>query len=310
MTPEPMKPALLAAAPPSEPPVALEVVAPRFPVHAWPLLPRLLGIAAQVVCALNILFLVVLSLMEIVAGTVTVPPGFVVRMLGVYTLVPLALLQGLRWLTRATVLVEPTRLVLVRRWERFEIPFDSLERIRPWWLPLPGVGLSLRMKSGRRFRHGLQMFDPSPLLEAIGQQVGELGEQAAKHPFVPYAQARNEFLRRRWYHLAFKYVVFSLVPAGIIFRLNQYIMFGGLFGEYQMYGLKRYLLNFLGHWSSMAAYLVLYASFWRVLAEGLALAVAWGAPARARGVRRWVEIACRVVVYAGIPAFIGARLLL
>jgi hypothetical protein len=233
----------------------------------------------------------------------------VVRMLAVYALVPLALVRGLRWLTSAAVVVEPERLVLVRRGDRFEIPFSSLERLRLWRLPFPGVGLTLRMKSGRAFRYGLQTFDPAPLLEAIGQHEG-LDTRAAAHPFIPYARARNELVRRRWYHLAFKYVLFSLVPTVIIFRLHQYIVYGGPFGEYQMFGLKRYLTTFAGYWSSMAAYLVLYASGLRVLAEAVSLGWAWRAPSHARSARRWVEIACRVIIYAGVPALIGARILL
>jgi len=304
-----MNPAQLAADMPSTPPASSEAPVLRFQVHAWPLPLRLLAIAAQLVGALDILFLSGVSLAELLTGETLTPPGFVVRMLAVYTLVPFALVQGLRWLTSASVVVESDRLVLIRRRDRFEVPFSSLERLRLWRLPFPGVGLTLGMKSGRAFRYGLQTFDPAPLLEALGQRDG-LDTRAVDHPFIPYARARNELVRRRWYHLAFKYVLFSLVPTVILFRLHQYIVYGGPFGEYQMFGPQRYLTTFAIYWSSMAAYLVLYSSFLRVLAEGVSLAWAWRAPAHVRGVRRWVEITCRVLIYAGVPSLIGARILL
>ena len=46
------------------------------------------------------------------------------------------------------------------------------------------------------------------------------------------------------YHSAFKYVVYSLVPALPLFRVHQWIAYGGSFGEYYAFGLKAYLLGF------------------------------------------------------------------
>ncbi len=294
---------------PAMPPAADEASAPRFQVHAWRLPARLFALVALVVCGANILFLSVLSVAEIILSEMILPLNLVPRWVAVYSLLPLVLVRALRWFTTATVLVKPGQLVLVSRRARYEIPLDAVERIRPWWLSLPGPGLTLRMKSGRDFRYGLQVSDPVPLLEAIAQR-DALGERAVEHLLVRFAQARHEFLRRRWYHLAFKYVLFSLVPTVILFRLHQYITFGGPFGEYQMYGLGRYLRSFFVQWSNTAAYLFLYAGCWRGGAELLALGATRLFPRRARGVRRFTEITLRVVYYAGLPGLIAVRLLL
>jgi hypothetical protein len=304
-----MQPAMHVSDVPVVPPTADEASAPRFQVQAWGLPTRLLASVALVICGANILFLAGLALTEILVGERMMPPGLLPRWIVAYSLVPLAFVGALRWLNAATVLVESGRLVLVLRRTRYEIPLASIERIRPWWLPLPGHGLALRMKSGRGFRYGLRVPAPVALLEAIGQRE-PLGTRAAEHLLVRFAQARDELLLRRWYHLAFKYLLFSLLPTGIVFRLHQYITYGGPFGEYQFYGLERYLKSFSGYWISGIAYLLLYAAIWRALAELLAFGATWLSPRRARGVRRFTEIALRVVYYAGIPALLAVRLLL
>lgn len=291
------------------PPAADEASAPRFQVHAWRLPARLFAIVALAICGANILFLSALSAAEIITSEMMLPPGLIRRVVLWYSLVPLALVGALRWLTAATVLVEPGRLVLVLRRTRYEIPLASIERIRPWWLPLPAPGLSLRMKSGRAFRYGLQVPAPAPLLKAIGQQ-DALGVRAGEHLFVRFVQARHEFLRRRWYHLGFKYVLFPLVPAVITFRLHQFITYGGPFGEYQTYGLGRYLRSFFAQWGDVAASLLLYAVCLRAVAELLALGMTWLSPRHVRGIRRFTEIALRVFYYGGIPGLLAVRLLL
>jgi hypothetical protein len=52
------------------------------------------------------------------------------------------------------------------------------------------------------------------------------------------------------YHSAFKYVVYSLVPALPLFRVHQWIASGGTFGEYYAFGFKAYLLGFAVYWGA------------------------------------------------------------
>jgi hypothetical protein len=164
------------------------------------------------------------------------------------------------------------------------------------------------MKTGRNFRRGLELADPTPLAEALGQ--AGLATGAASHPSTVYARAKAAS-RRRWFdRAAVKFGAFPLLPAVLVFRAHQVITYGGPFGQYQVYGLGPYLRTFAGYWVGMAANLVLYAAVWRVLAEAAALSTAWAAPSRAGGVRRFAEIACRVAYYLGASALVLAPFLL
>ncbi|QRO02719.1 hypothetical protein JRI60_29295 [Archangium violaceum] len=224
-------------------------------------------------------------------------------------LVLFGLTRILRLLTTATFSVEPGRLVLERRDERFEIPLASVDAIRVWRLLMPGEGFSLRMKSGRDFQYSPQVADPLPVLEAIGRENPGVSA-AARHPHVAFAHARAVLARRRWYHWLIKFVLFPLVPTVIMFRANQYITYGGPFAQYKMYGLGPYLQSFGTYWAHYTGVLVVYAVLLRVLFEWVAFAAVWISPRHARGGRRFVEVTCAVLYYVGIPAFMGAQFLL
>jgi apolipoprotein N-acyltransferase len=127
-----------AAAEPVPPPHPGADAAPRFRVHAWWPALRLLATAAQVLSAGNLLYLVAISLLGILEGLDAFTPLELLLRMGVLSLLPLVLVGLLRRLTAATLLVEPTRLVLQLRDVRFEIPLESVAGIEPWKLPLPG----------------------------------------------------------------------------------------------------------------------------------------------------------------------------
>ncbi|WP_257446842.1 hypothetical protein [Archangium lipolyticum] len=293
---------------PAEPPVNGQASAPRFQVHAWPLALRLLGSALQVLTALTVLYASVLVMAFTFTGSQNPVPPARAGWCALLALVLFGLTRLLRLLTTATFSVEPGQLVLERRDERFEIPLASVDVVRVWWLP-PGAGFSLRMKSGRDFQYSPQVADPLPVLEAIGREKPEVSA-AARHPHVVFAHARSVLASRRWYHWLIKFVLFPLVPTVIMFRANQYITYGGPFGQYQMYGLGPYLQSFGTYWAHYTGCLVVYASLLRVLFELVAFVAVWISPRHARGVRRFVEVTCAVLYYVGIPAFMGAMFLL
>jgi apolipoprotein N-acyltransferase len=204
----------------------------------------------------------------------------------------------------AAIEVRDGALVLQQRRRRFEIPCESIDRVVPWTVPLPSDGVWLRLKSGRRFRYGLQVADPGALIDAlVAGGAAEHLRAAAQHPAAIYARSRNR-TPRRWYHPVFKFAVFALVPALPLFRLHQWIAYGGTFGEYYTYGLKAYLLAFGIYWTTAAIYLVLYAAVLRALTEIAALAAAWVVPSRAPAVRRAAEIAYGIFYYGGVPALL------
>lgn len=290
---------------PATPPADPGAEAPRhFTLHAWHRAARLVSVLAQLVHAANLAHLALLLGGAVFGDGERVPPLFLALRLALFSLLPLALVRLLRWWGRATVDVEPERLVLQLRGVRYEIPRPSLDAVRPWKLPLPVPGFSLRMKSGRSFAYGLEAGDPLALLDALAQH------GAADLPGTRFAQALALTRRRGWL-LALKFGLVPLVVAGIFFRAHQYITYGGPFGQWQMFGLAAYLRSFVfEYWLIVFVGLLLYAALWRGFAEALALTGAWVMPSRARGARRFAEWLCTLAYYVGLPAFILARFFL
>lgn len=284
--------------------------APRtFPLHAWPLSLRVVTLLAQLVHAANVVHLSAILILGSLEGALPAPPLYLALRIGLFSLVPLGLVRLLRRWSRATVDVGAEQLVLQLRGVRYEIPYASLDAVRPWRLPLPVPGFSLRMKSGRTFRYGLETGDPLPLLDALGGH-GAVGARTPGHPGTRFAQA-SALARRRWWHLALKYGLFPLIPTVIFFRAHQYIAYGGPFGQWQMFGLGSYVKTLvLEYWVVVLTYLVLYAGLWRGVVGSLAFAGAWVMPSRARGVRRAAEWLGALAYYVGLPALILARFFL
>jgi hypothetical protein len=290
-----------AADAPVAPSANVQAVAPRFQVHAYPLALRIVSALLQVLMTADVLCASALIVSGTFTGAMNPRPPALAGWLVLVALALFGLTRLIRWFTAATLTVEPSQLVLQRRGERFEIPTASVESAQVWRLPLPEAGLSLRMKSGRGFQYALQVADPLPVLEAMGKE--------ARHPLTAFVHARATAVRRRWYHGALKFVLFPLVPAVIMFQLNQRITFGGPFAQYHMYGLEPYLRSFITYWAYFTALLVLFASIWRVLAEVVAVAGTWISPGRARGVRRFVEVASGVLYYGGFSALVAWKFL-
>lgn len=239
-----------------------------------------------------------------------VPLAAWVRALVPFAAVPALLAAAIHRAFAADVEVRRAELVVRRQRLQLEIPCEAIGRIRPWIVPLPGPGFSLFMRSGRRLHYSVQTPEIADLLGALAEIGGvEAARAALAHPSVIYARAKKAAGTWRWYHLLVKFVVFALGPAGVWFNLTQHITFGGLLGQYNLEGFGPYLKTFAIHWGLVIVYLILYASVWRGLAEGVALTAAWVAPGRATVVRWWAEIACRLLYYVGVPVLIAIPLL-
>ena len=234
-------------------------------------------------------------------------PLVLMRLFAVLTAMP----ATAAWLVGRTVAADlevyEHELVLRRRGVRVEIPAAAIARVVPWRVPLPGSGIALRMRSGRRFRQGLQLADPGALAAALADIAGVEGARTARaHPLVAYAEARAT-VRWRWYHVLAKFVLGGLAPTAVLFNAHQHIAYGGLFGEYYLLGLTSYVQTFLVYWTTLVIYLALYAGVWRGVAEVCCMAAAAVAPSRAARVRRFAEIGCRLAYYAGVPILLGLR---
>lgn len=282
--------------------------AASFSVHALSPPQRLGAGVLPVLGQVSLLAASWLVVFETFTGSTTPTPPALAGWLALLALGLFALNRLLSALTRATLLVEADRLVLDRRVDRLEIPLASVESVRCGGWPVPGVSLGLRMKSGRRFASALVLKDPLPVLEALERVRPGVGE-AAGRPLIAFARARA-LTRPSALALVFKFVLFPLLPGTAVFQLNQRIIYGGPFAQYQTQGLGPYARSFMLYWAYLAAGLVLYACVCRVLAELVALVGAGLSPPHARGVRRFVEFTCAGLYYVGVPALLAARLLL
>jgi apolipoprotein N-acyltransferase len=202
----------------------------------------------------------------------------------------------------ARIAIDGRVLRVQRRDEHVEIPCESIVGVVPWTVPLPGDGLWLRLKSGRLFRYGLQVPDPVALIEGLADAgAAETVREAARHPSAVYGRSRP---RWSWYRPLFEYALLALVPTIPLFRLHQWVAYGGTFGEYYTYGLQAYLLGFAAYWWTFTIHLVLYAAVLRTIAEAIVLPAAWLAPGRVDGVRTIVEWAYRLLYFGSVPAFL------
>lgn len=250
---------------------------------------------------------VLLLLALVLVSHVQIPPLMLMR---AFTIVAIAPATAAWLVARAfavTARIADGQLVLEQRERRIEIPCSAITRLTAWTIPVPGAGLWLWLRSGRRFRYGLQIADPTALLEALAAAGGPAeGRAVVEHPSVIYARAKPS--HRRWYHALLKFVGFAFLVTLPLFRVHQYIAYGGTFGEYYLLGLQAYLITFGIYWGTLTIYLVLYAALWRALAEVVAFATAWLAPSRAARVRRAVEVVYRVLYYGGVPVLVTLRL--
>ncbi|AKT43638.1 hypothetical protein [Chondromyces crocatus] len=278
-------------------------------LRAWSTPARVGAVVLQAIAVLNVLYVAAHLVYDILEGTETAPPRTVALGLTLFSGVPLLLVGALRHLGRATLEVLPETLALVRGGTRFEIPLTSIKTVQPWRLPFPGGGVSLRMSSGRTFRHHLEASKPSALLAAL---TSVLPVEAAppRSGALAYVTARSQLGRRGWVFLGIKHGLAPLVLTVITFRLHQMIVFGSPFGQYRLFGLASYLKTFADFWMGTAGGLLVYASVWRVLTEALALPITVAVPRWASGIRRGVEGICFVAYFVLVPGFVLFRLLL
>lgn len=222
--------------------------------------------------------------------------------------------EALAWMLRSVFAgrahVEAGELRIARRDVRIAVPLDSVVAVEAWKLPLPRGGVTLRLRSGRAFSPALQAADPAGLVGAMVEGGASPSIAAGlAGPMGTYAAARLATPPGRLEHPVLKFVVYSLVPAVPVFRLYQFITFGGTFGEYYTFGLKAYLIAFGLWWVSYAMGLVILAAAIRAGVELMALAGAFLAPSVAAGTRRFLEGTQRVLFYLGMPLLLAIRLL-
>jgi apolipoprotein N-acyltransferase len=230
------------------------------------------------------------------------------RLVAALCLLPGLVAVAVRWVFGGFLCVDTGTLVLEQRHRRIEMPVASIVGIEPWAVPLPGSGIWLRLRSGKRWTDGIEMEDPVVLIDALAGGGGSprLGE-VADHPSLIYARARSRSWRGLCFGTLLKFPVFALVPTIPLFRVHQIIAYGGALGEYYQYGLGAYLAGFAIYWATLTIYLMLYAAVLRVPVELVAVGTALLTPQHALRVRRVLDRLAAVLYYAGVPTAVSLR---
>lgn len=231
------------------------------------------------------------------------------RVLAAFFLLPEVTAWIVCRLSAATARIESGTLLVERRGRRREVPRSNLGGATPWLLPLPRPGVRFQLRPGALLP-GVAAADLTPLLSALAE-AGACRQVALalQHPSIRHANARQR-VRGLLDHPLLKFVLFAFLLAVPLFRLHQWVAYGGTFGEYYQFGLKAYLLGFGIYWLLSAIHLLLLASGLRAISETITLTAAWTLRGWELAVRRIVEILHRVVYYLGPPTLMFVRLVL
>jgi hypothetical protein len=229
-----------------------------------------------------------------------VDPPITPPLLGQMLLVVWALPGAAAWMIgrafAARARVDATGLVIARGEQRLTVARERIAAVTPWRVPLPEPGFAVGLADGREL--AIAARDPTPLLAG-------LDARALRHPLMVWAAARPP-ASTAWYYVR-RYVLFAFFPAAVLFNAHQHIAYGAFLGQYYLMGLGPWLTTAAIYWATLCAYLLLYASALRGVAEMAALLAAWAAPARAASVRAVVERVDQIAFYLGVPLLLALR---
>lgn len=232
-----------------------------------------------------------------------VPPMVMIRSFLVGTALPWLVAVGILRAFAGTVEAAGGTLRLRRGDVDVDVPLASIATVRPWRASLPRPGIGFVLGSGRRLPLGVALDRPATLLDVLAE-AGVDVRDARRRPSVVHAETRRAPSAWRWLG---KFVVFGVVPAGILFYTHQHIAYGGTFGQWNLEGLGPYLRTFWEYWGTTIVLLVSWASLWRAAGEVAVFATAAARPAWAPMVRRVVEWACAIAYWGGVPALLVLR---
>ncbi|QPF76774.1 apolipoprotein N-acyltransferase [Roseateles sp. DAIF2] len=200
-------------------------------------------------------------------------------------------------------------LRFTRGGRQLSLPLAQLAGVRPWRLPLPGAGASLRLSDGHDWRYGLACADPWALAQALRAVGGPSAPATPAQGLALYLRSRPSpspgGLGRPWV----KYLVFPFLLALPAFRLHQHIAYGSGLGEYYSFGLAAYLKGFSLWWAAWAMAVALSAAALRLLVELALLGGALLRPGRLAPLRTWAERLALAALYLGLPGWLLLRAL-
>lgn len=202
---------------------------------------------------------------------------------------------------RASLQIEPGRLLLRRGAQQLELPLAQIHSLLAWRWPLPAAGASLRLHDGSVCL--LAGVEPARLALALAAAGGP--------PLVTssYAQARAAG-QPGWPAAAWaKFLLLPLLLALPAFQLHQQIAYGSAFGELYSHGWAAFGLAFAIWWAAWTLGVALFAGGLRLLIELATGLLLWRRPAQAARLRWGLERAALLLLYLGLPGWLALRAL-
>jgi apolipoprotein N-acyltransferase len=223
-----------------------------------------------------------------------------VRVFGALVLAPEVAAALLLRAFAARASIDGAALVLAHGTRRLEFALRDIVDLRPWRLPLPSGGVTLRLASGEH--HAITHREPAAFARALAHASGAAAPTASAYALAREAAPRGR-LDRAW--VKFALLPFALaVPA---FRLHQHIAYGSSFGEALGFGLGAYLRSFALWWAAWAIGVTLCAAVLRVVIEAGTLLAVGLRPLAAGATRRALERIVLATLYVGLPAWLAWR---
>ena len=199
-------------------------------------------------------------------------------------------------------------LVLAGGARRLVLPLAEIAAVEPWRVPIPGPGVSLRLSTGERWRHGLACAQPLAFARALAAAGVTSAHAPAPSRAGAWAQASAMSRRTRLDQPLVKFALFPLLLAIPAFRLHQHIAYGDAFGEFYTFGLRAYLTTFALWWAAWIIGVVLCAAALRAVVEAGTLAGIAVAPSRAGDTRLALQRLGLAALYLGLPAWLLLRM--
>ena len=237
-------------------------------------------------------------------GSLTGNTLALLRAFAALCLLPEAAAAWLLLASRAEVQLQDGQLTLRRGPHQLQIAAADIASLRPWRLPLPGTGATLRLHGGPPWPPGLMLRDPWALAAALRVPV-DTGPARLSAYLRSLAQRPRTWLD----HAAVQGLLLPLLLAVPAFLLHQNIAYGSPLGELYSFGLTAYLRAFGLWWAAWIAGVAVYAAVLRLGVEALALTATCIRPAGTRALRPALETAMRALLYAGLPALLLWRAL-
>ena len=205
---------------------------------------------------------------------------------------------------QAQMRIDAGALVFQRRGKPLPLtlPVQELVALQRWRLPIPVPGMTLRLQSGERWRHGVALRSPGAWAQAVAAAGGPPAAAAS-----PFDTAREAVQPGRLNHPLLKFGLLPLVLAVPAFHLHQHIAYGSPVGEWLSFGMGAYATAFALWWGTWACGVLLLAAGLRVGIEAAAAIGAQWKPSQARPLRRGLEASALALLYIGLPAWLLLR---